>query len=368
MPISGFPCPSEVSEAAMSFQALEGFAEDDHLAAFAAFKASCAAIVEKTAALRPAVAPPPALEALCRKALAEPPADAAEAKRFFETHFTAHRLSGAGFVTGYYEPLVEGSLTPDADFCAPILARPDDLVTLPQGESLEGPDGPLQAALAGPQGLAPYPDRAAIEAGGLGDRARPILWLKDKVEVFFIQVQGSARVRLRDGSERRLTYAGRNGHPYSSIGRILIKDENLTPEQADMAGVKHWIGAHGLAPGEAGAALMLRNKSYVFFSFADARSAVEGPVGGQGLPLTPLRSLALDRGIWPYGLPVWIDATIPDGTGGEEHLARLAIAQDTGSAILGAARMDLFVGSGATAGHRAGLIRHPVSFIVLWPR
>jgi membrane-bound lytic murein transglycosylase A len=208
----------------------------------------------------------------------------------------------------------------------------------------------------------------AIERGALGDRLFPLVWLRDKVETFFIHVQGSARVKLRDGSELRLTYAGRNGHPYTSIGRVLIEQEKIPPEEAGMAGLKQWIRAKGQNPGEPGEALMLRNKSYIFFSASDVLHRQEGPIGGQGISLAPLRSMAVDRGIWAYGLPMWIEAEIPWRCSSVEKFRRLLIAQDTGSAIVGSARGDLFFGSGDGAGALAGALRHPAAFTVLLPR
>jgi membrane-bound lytic murein transglycosylase A len=369
----GFPYPAGVTEEAVPFAALDGFADEDHLAVFQVFALSCRALVENQPALRPAGLAPDGLLDICKKALAQPVSDANQARAFFERFFTPFRVapnaaSGKGFVTGYYEPIVEGALTPDADFSAPIYGRPDDLISMPQGGIFAGPDGPLQAARMGPNGLEPYPDRAAIEADGLAGHAQPLVWLKDKVEVFFVHVQGSARVRLRDGSELRLTYAGRNGQPYTSIGRILVEEEKIPPEQAALAGVKQWIRTKGQAPGEAGNALMLRNKSYIFFAETKILRPEDGPIGGQGVCLTALRSMAIDRGLWPYGLPFWIEAEIPWRSPVPERFRRLMIGQDTGSAILGAARGDLFFGSGDTAGALAGAIRHPAQFTVLLPR
>ncbi len=370
----GFLCPPDMSQDAVPFAALEGFEAEDYQEAFRTFLASCKAIVQNEPALRPAADPAPAsLKAICHKALAEPPSGPHEARQFFETFFEPHRVrpktaSGAGFVTAYYEPIVEGALAPDPEFTAPILGRPDNLVSLQQSESLAGPGGPFQAARLTPQGLEAYPDRAAIEAGGLERHAKPLVWLRDKVEVFFIQVQGSGRVRLRDGSEIRLTYAGRNGHPYTSIGRILVEEHNIAPENAGLVGLKHWIRTQGQGPGEPGAALMLRNKSYVFFALTDVLRPEEGPIGGQGVCLTRLRSVALDRAIWPYGLPMWIDAGIPWQTSEPAPFRRLMIGQDTGSAIVGAARGDLFFGSGDAAGALAGAIRHKAEFTVFLPR
>jgi len=371
----GFSFSETMSLEAVSFTALDGFSEDDLLAAFEVFAKSCRAIADHRIPLRAALDPPPVFIEICHRALAFPPRDTRGARQFFETYFEPHRVrvtakagDAAGFVTGYYEPVVEGALTPDADFSAPIFARPDDLVTLPQGENLASPDGPLQAAKATPGGLQPYPDRAAIEAGALGNQARPLVWLKDKAEAFFIHVQGSARVKLRDGPEARLTYAGRNGHPYSSIGKILVEEETIAPQQAGMAGLKQWIRDKGQAPGEAGAALMLRNKSFIFFALSDVLSDRDGPVGAQGVSLTPLRSLAVDRSLWFYGLPYWIEAEIPWASSTAQKFRRLMIGQDTGSAIVGAARGDLFFGSGDEAGARAGEIRHPAAFTVFLPR
>jgi membrane-bound lytic murein transglycosylase A len=365
----GFPYFEHVSNEAVPCAALEGFSDEDHLAAFQVFAASSEAIAEAASSLRPALDPSSALIEICRKALSKPPADAKAARLFFETHFEPHRVKpDTGFLTGYYEPVVEGALAQTAEFTAPVFARPRDLVTLKQGESLNGPESPVQAARRRPRGLEPYPDRAAIESGVIDDYLIPVVWLKDKVEAFFIHVQGSARVRLRDGSELRLTYAGRNGHPYTSIGRVLIEQEKIPPQEAGMAGLKKWIREKGQNPGDAGHALMLRNKSYIFFSASDVLHPQKGPIGGQGISLTPLRSIAVDRGIWAYGLPMWIEAELPWRSSSPEKFRRLLIAQDTGSAITGAARGDLFFGSGDEAGALAGALRHSAAFTVFLPR
>jgi membrane-bound lytic murein transglycosylase A len=166
---------------------------------------------------------------------------------------------------------------------------------------------------------------------------------------------------------RRLVYAGRNGQPYSSLGRMLIEMGELPASDMGLARLKEWIHAHGLAPGEAGRALMARNKSYVFFSLEEDAGADEGPIAGAGVRLTSLRSIAVDRSIWSYGLPFWLSADLPWQGPQLSPFRRLMIAQDTGSAILGAARADLFFGSGDLAGIRAGEIRHSCDFVVLLP-
>jgi len=180
-------------------------------------------------------------------------------------------------------------------------------------------------------------------------------------------VQGSARVRLADGSLLRLAYAGRNGHPYTSIGRILIDTGEIAEADMSLATLKQWIRAHGQNPGDAGALLMHRNKSYVFFSLHEECEPARGPIGGQGISLTALRSIAVDRAIWTYGLPFWIAADLPWRGSSPSPFRRLMIAQDTGSAITGPARADIFFGSGDDAGARAGDIRHAGDVVVFLP-
>jgi membrane-bound lytic murein transglycosylase A len=193
------------------------------------------------------------------------------------------------------------------------------------------------------------------------------VWLRDRVEVFLVQVQGSARVRLANGRLLRLVYAGRNGQPYNTIGRILIESGKMARADMSLATLKQWIRAHGQNPGDAGAALMHRNKSYVFFSRREECEQAYGPIGGQGISLTALRSIAIDRAIWTYGLPFWIAADLPWRGSPSSPFRRLMIAQDTGSAITGPARADIFFGSGDDAGARAGDIRHAGDVVVLLP-
>jgi membrane-bound lytic murein transglycosylase A len=351
----------------LTFSRLAGWDEDDHAAAFAVFRRSCEAILKETPALRAASAPDADLRRVCEAAVrhdADPSREAA--RRFFEAHFAPLEVrpqSGRGFLTGYFEPEYEGSLTASSDFPAPLLARPDDLISVPPGETLPGLDSALQAARRTDTGWSPYPDRAAIETGALGDRAKPIAFVRDAVAAFVMQVQGSARLRLPDGRTLRVAYAGRNGLPYTSIGRILVEEGRIPLEDMSLERLTGWLRAH---PDE-GRAVMRRNRSFVFFRIADELAPADGPIGGAGLPLTPGRSLAVDRSLWSYGLPFWLDGALPLAGGGEEPLRRLMVAQDTGTAIVGPARGDYFFGSGAEAGTRAGLLRHPARFIVLSP-
>jgi membrane-bound lytic murein transglycosylase A len=355
----------------LDFGGLPGFADDNLAEAFAAFQRSAAALHDGQASLRVGVPAQAALIAAAREAIrmGPPPVPAEGARAFFATHFRPYGIvGGAAFFTGYFEPVVDGSLTRSVDFSAPILSRPAQLVTLSADEPLASPDGPLQSALRTRDGnLAPCPDRAAIETGALAGQAESIVWLRDPVEVFIIQVQGSARVRLADGRTLRLSYAGRNGWPYTSIGRILVNEAHIPAAEMSLARLKEWIRQNGQEIGQAGRALMHRNRSYVFFQAERMSGDAPGPTGAQGVSLSPLRSIAVDRAIWPYGLPFWIDAELPWHEPTPTSFRRLMIAQDTGSAIVGAKRADVYVGSGDEAGRIAGGFRHNGEMIVLLP-
>ena len=366
----------------LGFSDLPGFAEDDHLASFEVFLRSCTAIQKDRPPLRLGLKPSGRMKEICSSAINQVISDKAAARRFFEGNFQPFLIrqsSGAlndgkgepptGFLTGYYEPIVEGSLVETPEFKAPLLARPKDLISLQPGQRKPGLDPILSAAkLLADGSYAPYPDRGAIEQGALGDLTKPIIWLRDRVEVFLIQVQGSARARLPDGRLLRVAYAGRNGQPYTSIGRILVEQGEIALEEMGLARLKSWIRAHGQSDGEAGAALMLRNKSYIFFAIEEGLAPDQGPIGGAGIPLSPFRSIAVDRTIWSYGLPFWISADLPWQGASPSPFRHLLVAQDTGSAIIGPARVDIFFGSGETAGERAGSIRHHGDVVVFLPR
>jgi membrane-bound lytic murein transglycosylase A len=351
----------------LPFQSLAGWETDDHAAAFRAFLRSCRALDAGAAALRPAQALQGDLLAICREALKTPGPNKTEARRFFETHFQPVAViphSGNGFLTGYYEPEFQGSRTPAATYRVPLLDRPEDLVTVQQGDTLPGLDKGLQAARRTGQGYEPYPDRAAIEEGALGSLAKPIVYLREPGEAFIIHVQGSARIRLDHGSVMRVAYAGRNGRPYTSIGRLLVQRGEMDLETMTLEKLMGWLKSHP----EPAKALMRQNQSYIFFREASELAPEDGPIGGAGTPLVPGRSLAVDRSLWSYGLPVWLEGQLPLTLDRTEPLRRLMIAQDTGSAIVGPARGDFFFGSGDEAGRRAGLLRHAVRFVVLQPK
>jgi len=355
----------------LGFDQLPRWSPDEILAAWPAYLASCRAIAEETPPLRAGRSPPPELAALCRRAL-ELSCNPATIQEFFTENFRALEVLGdsgqsEGFVTGYYEPALDGSVTPDSDFSAPVLGRPADLVDMRDAD-VTGWDRSYEGARRDSNGiLEPYPSRAEIENGGIEGVTQPVLWLRDHVEVYFAQVQGSARVRLRDGTRKRLVYAGRNGRPYTSIGRLLIGNGDIPADEMSLARCKLWLRENGLQPGDPGRAVLQTNDSYVFFRLEDDIDPCGGPVGAQGIELTTLRSVAIDRTIWPYGTPTWIFADLSSAGLGAGPAGRMMIAQDTGSAIVGPARADLFIGSGDRAGEIAGLIRHSARFVVFAP-
>jgi membrane-bound lytic murein transglycosylase A len=364
------PTQPPVSASTALLEALPGFADEDFRDAYACFLRSAARITRGEPSQRPAVLPDANLLAACRATLAlgEQPTQA-EAREFFLGYFQPFRLAAPGFVTAYYEPEVEARLAPEPDFAVPVLGRPADLVSLNHAP-ISGPGGlQLGAARRLCDGsLVPYPDRREIEDDPAYDRSGAIAFVRDRVELFLIQVQGSARLRLPDGGYLALTYDGRNGYPYTSVGKLLLDCGLVAPDAMSLAELKRALRAMGQGFGSSGATLMQENRSYVFFRIDRSEGRHEGPVGGAGCVLTPLRSIAVDRSIWTYGLPFWIETSAPWEGAPEKRLERLMIAQDTGSAILGAARADLFYGYGEAAGALAGQVRNSANVFVLWPK
>lgn len=349
----------------VSFEAIPGFERDDLDEAFAVFKRTAARIVAGAQEQRPACAPTQGLINAARAALDGPLVGA----DFFRHWFQAYRLPDEGFVTAYYEPEVEARRALEPGFETPALSRPPDLVTLNDAPLLGTSGETLTSARRSKDGdLVPYPTRRAIEEAGVGPGAAPLAWLADAVELFLIQVQGSARLRFPDGSTAALTYDGRNGWPYTSIGRLMIERGLVAPGEMSLERLKAELRSMGAASGQPGRRLMQENHSYVFFRIDDSADRRLGPIGGAGCALTPLRSIAVDRSIWRYGLPFWIATRVPWEGEAETDFGRLMIAQDTGSAILGTARADLFFGAGPRAGSLAGRVRHRADFTVLLPR
>lgn len=305
--------------------------------------------------------PPQPWPALCPGL---PRADAL--KTWLGANFVAWPIARAdgtpGLLTGYYEPVLEGSRSREHDGQAPLYRPPLDLVRGPDGSRMRAPastgTAPSTAAATSPGALQPYPARAEIEAGRLLE-GRELVWLDDPVEAFFLQVQGSGRVRLRDGSTMRVGFADHNGQPYFPIGRELAARGALAPEAVDADAIKAWLRAH---PDEA-REVMRRNRRYVFFR--ELPGGDDGPPGSLGVALTPMRSVATDPAQVPPGALLFIDSTHPDGGA---PLQRAVLSQDRGAAITGAARADLFWGAGDEAGRLAGRTKQPLRMWLLWPK
>ena len=344
-----------------SWADLPGWANDDLLAAWPAFLQSCQALAN-----RPQW---PLWKAACEEANTLTNKDNATLHRFFEMHFAPYLLQNPdnttqGLVTGYYEPLLQGSRVRTASYAQPVLGVPSDLLNIDLADVLpELKNMRLRGRLQG-QKIVPYYTRSEITSRTKEYADRVLLWVNDAVELFFLQVQGSGRVRLADGSTVRLAYADQNGHPYQSIGRVLIKRGDLKAEQASMQGIQTWARAHPDRLNE----LLNSNPSYVFFremppKASDSNPSV-GPIGALGVSLTSGRSIAVDPRHVPLGAPVFLSSTQPNS---KNLLRRLVLAQDTGGAIRGVVRADFFWGFGDEAGKLAGRMKQPGQMWVLLP-
>jgi membrane-bound lytic murein transglycosylase A len=351
---------------------LAGWTADDHLAAFAAYQASCQAL--RIQALRKIRRSDDrgqisgALSNVCRIATGLRPQDSDTARAFFEQNFQPVRIARLGevegLVTGYFEPVVAGSRFPNPEFPVPLYRRPRDLVAA--GYKPGSTAFPNKGAQIGRRDennqLVPYYDRGAIEAGALDGQKLEICWLKDPLDLLTIQLEGSARVILEDGTPLRISYDSHNGYRYSSIERVLIERNLMSRKEMSTQRMRDWMAAH---PAEA-ANVRATNRSYMFFRVTGLSNEDE-PVGAQGVPLTPGRSIAVDR-VHEYGTPFFIEANLPiESVKPASPFRRLMIAQDTGSAIVGPARADLYLGAGEDAGRIAGRIRHPGRFVMLLP-
>ena len=288
----------------------------------------------------------------------------ATVRDFFERNFQAYESSNEdgsteGLVTGYYEPLIKGSRTATTRARFPIYGVPDDLITVdlasvyPELKNLR-----LRGRLVGNK-LVPYATRREIENRGDSANLKILAWAEDAVELFFLQIQGSGRVALADGTHLRLGYADQNGHPYKSIGKLLVERGELTLDQASMQSIKEW----GIKNPDKLPALLAANPSYVFFR--ELPEGLPGPLGALGVPVTAGRSIAVDPKFIPLGAPVFLSTTLPNSA---TPLNRLMMAQDTGGAIRGGVRADFFWGFGAEAGEMAGRMKQKGRMWVLLPR
>lgn len=348
----------------ISFGEISGWANADHALALAAFRRSCAEIVKEGNAFKRPVTYGGTRADWTQVCTALTPKSGP--RSFFETHFTPLAVQDPvrpeGLFTGYFEPEAKGSRRRAPGFDVPIYARPGDLVAFDAGtaENLGLHYGRREDGK--PKG---YFTRREIERGALAGRGLELAWLADWADAFFIHVQGSGRVRLPDGSLMRLAYAAKTGQPYTGIGGVLVERGVLTRDNMSMQAIRAWMAAH---PKEA-RDLMWENKSFVFFREVEIGDPALGPPGAQKVPLTPLASLAVDRGRWMFGTPIWLDTEAPSGPHQNmETFRRLMIAQDTGTAIKGHARGDVFWGAGEAAALTAGHMKSPGRMIVLLPR
>ena len=358
-PVAEVPPPAKPLQPAR-WSDLPGWSEDDPLAAWPAFLQSCRGMAGKPHW--------PQWSAVCEDARTVPAKDSKAVRQFLETRLEPYLLtnpdgSASGLVTGYYEPLLRGSRTRTAKYTQPVLGVPPDLLTIDLSDVV--PDLKnlrLRGRLVGNR-VVPYYSRAEISGHGL-EKSYPekvLLWVDDAIELFFLQIQGSGRVKLPNGSMVRLGYADQNGHPYKAIGRVLADRGDIPIEQASMQGIQAWARANPSRLPE----LLNANPSYVFFREMPVKgNGEEGPQGALGVPLTPGRSIAVDTRHVPLGAPVFLSTTQPNSA---VPLTRLVLAQDTGGAIRGVVRADFFWGFGADAGAQAGRMKQAGQMWVLLP-
>jgi membrane-bound lytic murein transglycosylase A len=336
-----------------SWEAIDGWAEDDLRSALGPFLMSCRALRNR-----------PGWEGVCADALTVTPDDPTAVRAFFESRFVPYRVnnpngSDSGLITGYYVPDLLGSKIPSERFAHPIYAVPDDLLVIDlRSVYPDLANYRLRGRLQGRK-VVPYYDRAQIESDTRPLKGKEICWVEDPVDLYFMQVQGTGRITLNEGGKILVHYADQNGHPYRSIGKLLLDKGAMTREQMSMQNIKSWVAANP----EDGRKLLDENPSYVFFREGRGDGEVTGALG---VPLSSERSVAIDPRTVPLGAPVFLATTRP-GVATPEPLKRLMMGQDTGGAIKGAVRADFFWGLGDVAGYFAGRMKHTGRMWVLLP-
>lgn len=366
--------PDELQLTRADYAALDGWAAGDVRPAFGAFVTSCKKIVARKDGdkfggaesygtvkdWRPA----------CDAALKTKPADEASARKFFETYFdpaiAANRKEEVGLFTGYYEPELNGSRKRTGKFKTPLYTKPADLISVDLGTFRPTLKGERISGRVDGGKLVPYATRGDIVSKGLKDKSNIIAYVDDATAAFFLQVQGSGRLRFPDGEVIRVAYDGQNGHPYTAIGRVLVDRGQIKREELSMQAIREWLAAH---PKQADG-IMNENASYVFFKEQPIADASMGADGAQGVPLTPEASLAVDLRFHGLGAPMWVDANAPADSAKDADVAfhRLVIAQDTGGAIRGPVRGDVYWGASARAESVAGRMAHKGKLFVLLPK
>ncbi len=334
----------------VSWDELPGWQQDNVAEALPALQLSCRVLAKQVA-----------WQAAC--AAAPNGADEQTARQYFETHFTPLRVSNPddtleGLATGYFEPTIRGSRKPSSRNRIPVYGLPGNMLTLELGDAApELKNGAPRVRVVGNR-VVPYYTRAQIDGAAAPLKGMDIAWVDDEIDLFFLQVQGSGRIQLEEGGVMRIGFAGHNGHPYRSIGRVLIDRGELTLERASMQGIKAWVRANPTRLRE----LLDQNPRYVFFR--ELTGPDGAPPGSLGVPLTPRRSVAVDTRYVPLGAPLYIATTWPNSN---KPLQQLMLAQDTGGAIRGAVRVDYFWGAGEEAAREAGRMQQSVRTWVLLP-
>ena len=338
---------------AVSWQEVSGWQQDNPSLAFGAFLKSCSALRWR-----------PQWQASCQEAIAMEHASEAEVRAFFESNFVPHQVSQSngsseGLLTGYYVPDLKGSRTASSDYRFPLYQRPDDLLVIDLSDVYPDLGNYRLRGRVEENRVVPYWGREDIDGQAQPLAGQELFWVDDPVEVFFLHIQGSGRILLDNGERVMVNYADQNGHPYRSIGKYLIDRGAMTRDQMSMQNIRSWVRNN---PSEMGNVLN-QNPSYVFFRELDGD--VKSPPGALGVPLTPGRSLAVDRRHIPLGAPVFVETTWPNS---DKTLQRLMMAQDTGGAIKGRIRGDFFWGMGEQAGEQAGRMKQTAKFWVFLPR
>ena len=361
------PEPGQLTVHFVEFSTLKGWGADDQTAALGPFLKSCSKILNwpKDRALGGFGGTASDWITVCEAARVLQPATLAQARKFFEQNFKVVEIAiagrAAGLFTGYFEPELRGSRVKKAPYIHPLYGLPHDLIRVDLSEFRHELKGKQIVGQVENNRLHPYLARSEIQAGALVGRSLEVVYVDSYIDVFFLQVQGSGRVLLQDGSIMRLGYAGGNGRRYYAIGRELIKRGILNKANVSMQSIRTWLAAN---PKESHA-LMNLNQSYVFFRELKG----PGPVGSLGVPLTPGRSIAVDRHFIPLGAPIWLQTSRPNSNpnGSDRPLHRLMMAQDTGGAIKGAVRGDVFWGHGSEAAAIAGRMKHAGNWFILLP-
>ncbi len=344
------------------FSQLPGWNEDDHASALACFRQSAIRMAQKPYTTKTLGVDAAALAIAAKAALDCRPENA---RSFFETSFQPEKLvphSGSGFVTGYFEPELVASAEKTDRFRYPLLGRPHDLVEIDDTTRPPYLHNSFRFARRTADGLQEYFDRPAIEAGALAGKGLELAWIESPVDGFFVHIQGSARLLMTSGEVWRISYAGKSGHPFTPIGAWLIENGHMRREDVTMQSIRSWLNEDADRAGQ----LMNRNRSFIFFQRTTQNDPTLGPVAAASVPLSAGRSLAVDHQLHTFGTPLFV-ATHQPIAGLGDRFQQLMVAQDTGSAIIGPCRGDLFIGSGEQAGEVAGAIRHAADFYLLRP-